>query len=65
MVTAGSFDLLVEVVVEDDDAPARALTNRIRAVPGVRSTETFIYLASEADLRLGCHRDRQPIRLET
>jgi len=38
VVTAGSFDLLCEVVVEDD-AALLALTNRIRSVPGVRSTE--------------------------
>ena len=42
-VTAGSFDLLAEVVVGDDSA-LLDLTNRIRAVPGVVGTETFIYL---------------------
>jgi Lrp/AsnC family transcriptional regulator for asnA, asnC and gidA len=44
VVTAGSFDVLCEVVVEDD-AALLALTNRIRSVSGVRSTETFIYLS--------------------
>ena len=43
VVTAGSFDALCEVVVSDDHALIE-LTNRIRAVPGVMSTETFIYL---------------------
>ena len=43
VMTAGSFDLLAEVVVEDD-AGLLELGNRIRGVPGVRSTETFIYL---------------------
>ena len=43
VITAGSFDLLAEVVVPDDDR-LLDLGNRIRAVPGVRSTETFIYL---------------------
>lgn len=43
VVTAGSFDLLAEVVV-DDDAHLLALTNRIRAIQGVVSTESFIYL---------------------
>jgi Lrp/AsnC family transcriptional regulator for asnA, asnC and gidA len=43
VITAGSFDLLLEVVVEDDGALLE-LTNRIRSVPGVRATETFIYL---------------------
>jgi Lrp/AsnC family transcriptional regulator for asnA, asnC and gidA len=43
VVTAGTFDLMCEAVVEDDLA-LLDLTNRIRSVPGVRSTETFIYL---------------------
>jgi Lrp/AsnC family transcriptional regulator for asnA, asnC and gidA len=43
VVTAGSYDFLAEVVVSDD-AALLDLTNRIRAVPGVRTTETFIYL---------------------
>jgi Lrp/AsnC family transcriptional regulator for asnA, asnC and gidA len=44
VVTAGSFDLMCEVVVPDDSALLN-LTNRIRAVPGVNNTETFIYLS--------------------
>ena len=44
VVTAGSFDIMCEVVVPDD-AALLDLTNRIRAVPGVITTETFIYLA--------------------
>jgi Lrp/AsnC family transcriptional regulator for asnA, asnC and gidA len=43
VVTAGSFDFMCEVVVEDD-SQLLSLTNRIRSVPGVVSTETFIYL---------------------
>ena len=43
VVTAGSFDLMCEVVVEDDGVLLN-ITNRIRSVPGVVSTETFIYL---------------------
>ena len=43
VVTAGTYDLMAEVVVADDGA-LLDLTNRIRAVPGVRNTETFIYL---------------------
>jgi Lrp/AsnC family transcriptional regulator for asnA, asnC and gidA len=43
VVTAGSFDVIVEVVVEDD-AVLLDLVGRIRAIAGVRSTETFIYL---------------------
>jgi Lrp/AsnC family transcriptional regulator, regulator for asnA, asnC and gidA len=43
VVTAGSYDFLAEVVVSDD-GKLLDLTNRIRSVPGVQSTETFIYL---------------------
>ncbi len=43
VVSAGSFDLMAEAVVADDGA-LLDLTNRIRGVAGVRSTETFIYL---------------------
>jgi Lrp/AsnC family transcriptional regulator for asnA, asnC and gidA len=43
VVTAGTFDLMAEVVVEDD-LQLLDLTNRMRSVPGVRNTETFIYL---------------------
>jgi Lrp/AsnC family transcriptional regulator for asnA, asnC and gidA len=43
VITAGTFDLMCEVVVQDD-LQLLDLTNRVRAVPGVRSTETFIYL---------------------
>ena len=43
VVSAGSFDLMAEVVVAND-GDLLDLTNRIRSVPGVRSTETFIYL---------------------
>jgi Lrp/AsnC family transcriptional regulator for asnA, asnC and gidA len=43
VVSAGSFDLMAEVVVADDGA-LLDLTNRIRGVPGVLNTETFIYL---------------------
>ena len=41
---AGSFDLLVELVCEDDDAILELLNGVIRRIPGVRETETFMYL---------------------
>jgi Lrp/AsnC family transcriptional regulator, regulator for asnA, asnC and gidA len=44
VITAGSFDLLVEVVCEDDDHLLELLCHRIRTIPGVRRTETFVYL---------------------
>ena len=42
--TAGSFDLLAEVVCEDDAELLELLNTEIRAVPGVTSTETLVYL---------------------
>ena len=44
VMTAGGFDLLCEVVCESDSHLLELLSTRIRAVPGVRSTETFMYL---------------------
>jgi Lrp/AsnC family transcriptional regulator, regulator for asnA, asnC and gidA len=43
VITAGSFDLLVEVVCESDDHLLELL-GRIRNVPTVTSTESFVYL---------------------
>jgi Lrp/AsnC family transcriptional regulator for asnA, asnC and gidA len=44
VITAGSFDILLELVCEDDDHLLRVLSERIRVLPGVRDTETFVYL---------------------
>jgi Lrp/AsnC family transcriptional regulator, regulator for asnA, asnC and gidA len=44
VITAGSFDVLVEAVCEDDDHLLELVGRRIRGVPGVRSTETFVYM---------------------
>jgi len=44
VITAGSFDLMIEVVCEDDDHLLELISHRIRALPGVTSTETFVYL---------------------
>ena len=43
VISAGSFDVLAEVVCEDDDHLLEIL-GRVRAVPYVTSTETFVYL---------------------
>jgi Lrp/AsnC family transcriptional regulator, regulator for asnA, asnC and gidA len=43
VISAGSFDVLAEVVCEDDDHLLEIL-GRVRAVPSVTSTETFVYL---------------------
>ncbi|MDX2642612.1 Lrp/AsnC family transcriptional regulator [Streptomyces sp. PA03-1a] len=44
VVTAGSFDLLIEIVCEDDEHLLETINKRIRTLPGVRSTESFVYL---------------------
>ena len=44
VMTAGSFDILAEIVCEDDDHLLDVINKRIRALPGVRSTESFVYL---------------------
>ena len=41
---AGSFDLLAEIVCEDDEALLQVLNDSVRSIPGVRATETFLYL---------------------
>jgi Lrp/AsnC family transcriptional regulator for asnA, asnC and gidA len=44
VITAGSFDLLIEIVCEDDDHLLETINTRIRTLPGVRSTESFVYM---------------------
>jgi Lrp/AsnC family transcriptional regulator, regulator for asnA, asnC and gidA len=44
VITAGSFDLIVEVVCESDEQLLHILSRRIRSIEGVQSTETFVYL---------------------
>jgi Lrp/AsnC family transcriptional regulator, regulator for asnA, asnC and gidA len=41
---AGSFDLLAEIVCEDDDHLLLVLNDSVRSIPGVRATESFLYL---------------------
>jgi Lrp/AsnC family transcriptional regulator for asnA, asnC and gidA len=41
---AGSFDLLAEVVCEDDERLLQVLNDSVRSISGVRATETFLYL---------------------
>ncbi len=44
VLTAGSFDILAEVVCESDADLSELLNTRIRTLPGVLSSETFVYL---------------------
>lgn len=41
---AGSFDVLAEIVVTDDEHLLDLINNKIRVIPGVLRTETFLYL---------------------
>ena len=43
VITAGSFDLLIELVCEDDEQLLEIL-GQVRAIPSVTTTETFVYL---------------------
>ena len=42
--TAGGYDLLVELVCENDAELLDVLMTRIRALEGITETETFVYL---------------------
>jgi Lrp/AsnC family transcriptional regulator for asnA, asnC and gidA len=44
VICAGGYDLLVELVCTDDEHLLSLLNDTIRAVPGITSTETFVYL---------------------
>ncbi|WP_032393311.1 Lrp/AsnC family transcriptional regulator [Rhodococcoides fascians] len=44
VLTAGSFDIVVEVVCEDDEQLLRILNKQIRSLDAVTSTETLVYL---------------------
>lgn len=44
VITAGAFDVLVELVCEDDERLLEVLNRQVRTLPGVRATETFVYL---------------------
>jgi Lrp/AsnC family transcriptional regulator for asnA, asnC and gidA len=44
VITAGSYDLLVEVVCESDEHLLELISGRLRAIEGVAATETFMYL---------------------
>ncbi|MFC6357382.1 Lrp/AsnC family transcriptional regulator [Luethyella okanaganae] len=44
VLTAGTFDILVEVVCENDEELITLLNSQIRNLDGVITTETFVYL---------------------
>ncbi len=49
VICAGQYDLLVELICEDDEHLLAVIDDSIRAIPGVRSTETFVYLRLEKE----------------
>ncbi|UPL12739.1 Lrp/AsnC family transcriptional regulator [Microbacterium sufflavum] len=50
VITVGSFDVIVEVVCEDDDHLLALVNDVIRPIDGVLSTETFIYAKLQKQL---------------
>ncbi|QZY28105.1 Lrp/AsnC family transcriptional regulator [Nocardioides coralli] len=44
VITAGSYDILAEVVCESDERLLELISEQIRGIPGVARTETFMYL---------------------
>ena len=44
VMTAGSFDIIAEVIAVDDAALVQLLNDAIRSIPGVTEVETFLYL---------------------
>jgi Lrp/AsnC family transcriptional regulator for asnA, asnC and gidA len=49
VICAGQFDLLVELICESDEHLLALVDDGIRSIPGVRSTETFVYLRLEKE----------------
>lgn len=47
VVTAGGFDILIEVFCKDDEHLVNLINERIRSIEGVQTTETFVYLQEE------------------
>ena len=44
VICAGQFDILAELICEDDAHLLQTIDESVRTIPGVRSTETFVYL---------------------
>jgi Lrp/AsnC family transcriptional regulator, regulator for asnA, asnC and gidA len=61
VITAGSFDLLIELVCTDNNDLLRVV-ERLRAVDGVRSTESFIYISRhKLNYAFAADRDDVPV----
>lgn len=44
VLTAGMWDILAEVVCEDDEHLLRVVSEQVRGIPGINGTETLVYL---------------------
>ena len=49
MICAGRFQLMVEVICENNSALEKILTDQLRPIEGVKTMEIFIYLESTKD----------------
>ncbi len=47
VICSGTYDLLVELTARDDEHLLEVINTQVRSIPGVRSTETFVYLRLE------------------
>ncbi|HWS46678.1 MAG TPA: Lrp/AsnC family transcriptional regulator [Acidimicrobiia bacterium] len=47
VICSGAYDLLVELTARDDEHLLEVINTQVRSIPGVRSTETFVYLRLE------------------
>jgi Lrp/AsnC family transcriptional regulator for asnA, asnC and gidA len=50
VVTAGSFDLIIEVVCVDEAELLAVINDQIRSIDSVRETETFMHLHTEKNV---------------
>ncbi|MFT4158149.1 MAG: Lrp/AsnC family transcriptional regulator [Microbacterium sp.] len=50
VITVGSFDILAEVICEDDEDLLALMNDHIRTIDGVLGTETFIYAKLQKQL---------------
>ena len=47
VICSGAYDVLVELTARDDEHLLEVINSQIRSIPGVRSTEMFMYLRLE------------------
>jgi Lrp/AsnC family transcriptional regulator for asnA, asnC and gidA len=47
VICSGAYDVLVELTARDDEHLLEVINGHIRSIPGIRTTETFVYLRLE------------------